>query len=110
MCKFPSLSAAAGAVDAIQDKVEDVQEQAEQLKDEAEDLKDEMTPLAKSLTGFTPTQLKIMVFGAFWRKYIAPGILVTVLALPMFIWNKDCESDLYHLHLYIPSFVLTHHM
>ena len=99
MCKLPSLSAAADAVDSIKDKVEDIQEEAEALKDE-------MTPLAKSVAGFTPTQLKIMAFGAFWRKYIAPGILIFVLVLPMLIWNKDCEFDL----LYLVLFMCTHHL
>ena len=49
----------------------------------------------KELSKFTPTQLKIMAFGQFWRSYCAPGILVFVLVLPMIIYNTECKFVLY---------------
>ncbi len=66
----------------------------------------------KELSKFTPTQMKIMLFGQFWRSYIAPAILVFVLVLPMIIYNTECEFVLYSytylkLSLSLFTFILT---
>lgn len=56
----------------------------------------------KELSKFTPNQLIIMRFGQLWRSYIAPGILVFVLVLPMIIYNTQYFSKFFYDTWYVP--------